>query len=382
MYVVRKLKVGTSSCLDELAKESGRLYSQVVVYFWRVVRKKGIWLSSATLMKLFHSDQLHSQSAQATIQAFEASLKSWRTRRKGNPHAKPPWRRRKYFKVIYKSSAIRLTEGILRLSNGKGNEALEIPWRYDLPRRVEIGWEGTQYELRAIYEVPIEQSSLGEGTAAIDLGEIHPFTMFDGEQGTIYNGRHLRSIRRYQNRLKGKLAQRLSRLKRASRQWRKLKASKAKQLKKVDHQILDISHKLSSHAVSTLYQRGVHTLVIGDVRDLRQDLDYGKQANQKIHQWLAGTARWQLSYKWEALGGEVKLQNEAYTSSTCPTCGARKKPKGRVFSCPCGFQSHRDLVGAVNIRKKYLGYGPVVGDMAPPTGVRFHPHLCSSGKVA
>ena len=111
MYVVRKLKLGKSSLLDELTQASGELYTQVLVYFWRVVRKKGIWLSSAALMRLFGSERLHSQSAQATVQSFYSSLKSWRKRRKIDPHAKPPHRRRKYFKVIWKSSAIRLKDG-------------------------------------------------------------------------------------------------------------------------------------------------------------------------------------------------------------------------------------------------------------------------------
>lgn len=378
MYVVRKLKLGKSSLLDELSQASGKLYTQVLVYFWRVVRKREIWLSPAALMRLFSSDKLHSQSAQATVQFFFAALKSWRQRRKDDPDAKPPRRRRRYFKVVWKSSAIRLKNGVLRLSNGKRNDPLLLPWRFALPKMVEIGWDGTQYALRAIYDIFIKQQSLGDEVAAVDLGEIHPFTIYDGEQGTIYNGRHLRSVRRYQNKRKGTLSQKQSTLKRGSKRWKKLQHSKAKQLKKLNDQIRDISHKLSSHAVSTLHARGVHTLVIGDVRDLRQDLNYGKKANQKIHQWLAGTHRWQLSYKWKAMGGEVKLQDEAYTSSTCPACGARKKPNSRVFSCHCGFRSHRDLVGALNIRTKYLGHGPVVGEMAPPIGVRFHPHLCSS----
>jgi len=39
---------------------------------------------------------------------------------------------------------------------------------------------------------------------------------------------------------------------------------------------------------------------------------------------------------------------------------------------------HRDGVGAINIRRKYLGLGPVVGDMAPPTGMRFRHHSSRS----
>ena len=64
------------------------------------------------------------------------------------------------------------------------------------------------------------------------------------------------------------------------------------------------------------------------------------------------------------------LQEELYTSRTCPKCGqVRSKVRGRLFRCTnpgCRFVWHRDGIGAVNIWRKYLGSGPVVGVMAPP----------------
>jgi putative transposase len=108
--------------------------------------------------------------------------------------------------------------------------------------------------------------------------------------------------------------------------------------------------------------------------------NYGKTANQKIHQMLHGQTRQMLPYKAERLGMKVELQDERYTSQTCPACGKRHKPKTRLYKCSCGFQSHRDAVGSINIRRKYLGCMdiPVVGVMAAPTGVRFHPQLQGS----
>ena len=381
MYRVRKLKLGPSPQLEKLALQAGNLYSKVLVYFWRTVRKKRIWLSPNAMMKLFRADGLHSQSAQAVIQSFYASLKSWQKRRRVDPNAHPPRRRRKYFKIVWKSSAIRVKDGKLKLSNGRGNPPLKVRWPFDTPKIIELGWNGSEYELRATYLVE-KSKTIGHGVAAIDLGEIHPFVVFDGQQTIIYNGRYLRSVRRYQNRLKAKLSQKLSALKKGSRRWKKLNNSKKKQLKKLNNQIKDILHKLSRHCVSTLFQRGVHTLVIGDVRNIRRNLNYGKKVNQKLHQWIFGQSRWQLSYKWELLGGEVKIQEEFYTSSICPLCGTKCHPNGRVFRCKCNFVFHRDGVGSINIRSKYLGYSPVVGEMAPPIGVRFNPHLCSLGKAA
>jgi len=127
----------------------------------------------------------------------------------------------------------------------------------------------------------------------------------------------------------------------------------------------------------------VQTVVIGDVRDLRKNVDVGSKGNQKIHQWSAGSVRHMLTYKAEWLGMIVELQDEHSTSKTCPVCEHKRKtsPSGRVFTCTkkeCKWQYHRDGVGAINIRRKYLGLGPVIGDMAPPTGMGFRHHSSRS----
>ena len=119
----------------------------------------------------------------------------------------------------------------------------------------------------------------------------------------------------------------------------------------------------------------VQTVVVGDIRDIRQNLDYGRKANQKLHRMVSGKTRRLVSYKAQRPGMVVELQDEAYTSQECPACGRRHNPSGRQYTCACGFQYHRDGVGGFNIRKKYLGSGPVVGDMAPPTGMRYATHV-------
>jgi len=51
--------------------------------------------------------------------------------------------------------------------------------------------------------------------------------------------------------------------------------------------------------------------------------------------------------------------SERGTSSQCPACGHKRKPKGRVWNCKkCGFTGHRDIVGSVNMHK--LAYGEQV----------------------
>lgn len=375
MYNVRKIKIGKTDQLDALARATGLLYTLVVVFFWRTVRKKGIWLKSSSLMRLFTSRQLHAHTADAVVQSFFASLKSWQTRHRKDPKAKPPRRRPKFFKIVWKKSAIKIQDKQLRLSNGKGNAPLCIPWEWGLPVMVEVGWDGEQYELRAIYNYPVTIKPHGEAVAGVDLGEIHSAVAHTGEKCFIANGRELRSKRRYQNKLKKKLASKLDRKRKGSRRYRRLQSSKRKQLKKLNHQIYEIEHKQTTQLISTLYAEGVQTVVIGDMRDIRENLNYGHTANQKLHQMPHGQIRFMLTYKAERHGMKVVVENEAYTSQTCPACLRRHKPRGREYRCQCGFQYHRDGVGSLNIRNKYLGQRvPVVGAMASPTGMRYKPH--------
>lgn len=379
-YRVRKLKLGHNEQLDRLALAAGELYSRTLTAYWRIVRKKGIWLKPSSLMRWHNSKALHAHSADAVVQAFHANLQSWFARRKEDLRAKPPKRRKRYFKVQWKQSAMRLRDGQLVLANGRGNEPLVIPWQWDLPKLVEVGWDGEQYELRATYRVQATQSSVGDGIAGVDLGEIHLAVAHDGEVCYLTNGRLHRSKRRYQNKLKAKLQSMQDSKKKGSRRWKGLQQSKTRQLQKLRNQIRDIEHKQTTRMLSTLHRRGVQTVVMGDVRDLRQHVDYGKVANQKIHQMPAGSIRHKLTYKAEHLGIRAVLQDESYTSQTCPMCGKKHKPTDRQYICRhCGFSYHRDGVGAWNIRQKYLGPGPVVGVMASPTGMRYTPHMrCSS----
>jgi putative transposase len=377
MYQVRRVHIGKTTQLDELARECGKLYTQTLVSFWRTVRHKGIWLKPKHLMRWHTSKKLHAHTADACVQAFFASLASWRERRKqGDPDAKPPRRRKWYFRIEYKRSAMVLKDGKLRFSNGKGNEPFVLTWPWDLPNTVVIHWTGTEYEAIATYEQeqPVAQPQ-GDKVAGIDLGEVHMAVSHDGKQTHLLNGRLLRSKVQYRNKLQAELNSRIDgRMQKGSRRRKKLIASKKRQLQKIEHQIKDIEHKATSKLITTLHKNGVQMLVIGDVRDIRQDNDIGHTNNQKVHQWSHGSVRFKLTYKADQLGMAVALQEESYTSRTCPCCGhVRSKVKGRVFRCTnkkCRWTYHRDGVGSINIRKKYLGHGPVVGVMAPPISIR------------
>lgn len=381
-YTVRRLKIGQTAQMDALARAAGDLYSRAVTSYWRTVRHKGLWLKPKHLMRWHTSAALHAHTSDACVQSFFAAMDAWRARRTTDPDAHPPRRRKRYYRVQWKASAIRVKGAMLHLSNGRGHAPLVVPWAHGLPVQVEMGWDGRQYEVRATYAgeatttAPVEDGTV----AGVDLGEIHPAVAHDGERTVIMNGRYLRAVRRYQNKTKGQLQALLDRKKKGSRRWKRLARSKKRQQRRWDHQVRDIAHKITSTLVSTLHNAEVQTVAIGDIRDIRKRVDVGHRGNQRIHQMPSGMIRRMVTYKAQRLGMAVVIQDERYTSQTCPACQVRHKPRGRAYRCQaCGFVAHRDSVGAYNIRQKYLGAVPVVGVMASPTvGVRYHAHLSRS----
>jgi putative transposase len=290
--------------------------------------------------------------------------------------------------VCWKKQAIRLREdGVLRLSNGRGNDPVLVDWPVERePVFVEIGWNDG-YEVRATYETQPEDRTQGDDVAGIDLGEKHLAAVVTSDDTFLLNGGELRALKKYQNQTKAKLDAKIDRKERGSIRWKKLVESKNKQLGHIDNKITDLLHKLSRKLIEMLLERGVSTVVIGELKGLRDNVGYGLRMNQRLHQCAHGKFADYVEYKAEEAGMDVEPVSEEYTSQTCPKCGNRQKPSGRDYSCAvCGFEAHRDAVGAYNIRKKYVGKDagqPVStrlpGAMASPSGVRFDPHLsCSS----
>jgi len=381
VQLVRKLYIGRNRQLDELARAAGELYTRTMLTYWRIVRRKGHFLSSAAMERICNSNKIHSHSADAVVQSYYAALKSGYTRKGIDPTSRLPRKARTYYIVQWKKSAIKVKNDKLVLANGRGNEPLIIPWsRRDVPIFITMAFQQGQYILLPVYKVPKRAEPIGELVAGVDLGEIHSAAVFDSEKAYLVNGRLLRSKRQYRNKLIGTMQKKMSTKKKGSKQHKKLRKSLNKQLSKIKNQERDIQHKQTTEIISTLYKNGVQTLAIGDIRELRKTgKRFHKKSSQKIHQMNSGKVRQLLTYKAKLAGMSVVLVNEAYTSQECPRCDKRTKPTNRNYVCRhCKAKFHRDFVGAYNIWKKYHGKGHVVGVMASPISMRHSPHMkCS-----
>ena len=343
---------------------------------------------------LSKSQPLHSQSIQYVRERYFKSWKSYSALKKngGIQNPKPPRKRRNYMTTRWKKSAIKFVEGRLfgkrvQLSMGKGNPKLDIPLpeSFDMSKAeniatIELCYNYGQWEVHFSYKYPIEVTEAGEGIVGVDIGEIHPMVTHDGTETHVYNGRYIRSLYRLRNKVLAEFSQTISRCKRHSKRWWKLTRRKWKRIKRIDNQIKDALHKHTTRFLAYCQTKGIGTLVLGDLTGIRDNINYGKRANQKLHQWAFGKITNLITYKAKTAGIQVKAIDEAYTSQTCPRCGNRKKPTTRNYTCKCGYKYHRDGVGAINIRQKYLGRlgDPVVADMAPPLGFRLEAPVASS----
>jgi len=394
-----KLKIPYTEQLDVLNAASASVWNECLTLkeMWdyahgyrttgRIDTQCELWMDK----QLSKSQPLHSQSIQAVRQRYFKNRKAYRAlRRNGNTTAKPPRKYKRFQTTTWKKSAIRFKETlfghVVMLSNGRDNPPLQIP----LPKffnlsltpnivLVNLVYTHGHYELHFVYNTEKTDTSKADGVVGVDIGEIHPIVSHDGHNTLIFNGRYIRSLYRLRNKVLADFSQTISRCKRHSKSGWRLTRRKWKRMRKIDNQIKDALHKHTTKFVKYCHAKGIGTIVLGDLTGIRENINYSKRANQKLHQWAFGKVTELITYKAKALGIKVELVDEAYTSQTCPKCGNRKKPTNRNYTCKCGFQYHRDGVGAINIRKKYLGHFgvPVVADMdtqamkmTPPLGFR------------
>lgn len=378
----------TKETADALNRESGRIYTATLVEHYRVYRHTGNWLSPRGDQKLSDwitgETLLHAHSRDAAQEAFPKACKTARACKKIGLNNRFPYRRKLWRTTIWKSSGIRVREGALLLALAKGSDPIrvglpdhlrELPSDAFIEMRLVWDKAGRHYQWHLVIEDgTTADPAPGDNVAGIDLGEIHPATSSDGSESMVFSARQLRSLAQYSNKRLSELQQKQSKKVKGSKRWKRIQRRKNRFLAQQQRRRRDIEHKVSRAVVDWAVKQQVGKLAVGDVRDIADGVALGKQTNQKISNWTHGKLRSYLAYKAAAVGIAVALINEAYTSQTCPNCGERHKPKGRVYRCPaCGFVSHRDAVGAANIRSVCL-YGKP--GQSPPGETKYrHPHL-------
>ncbi len=190
-----------------------------------------------------------------------------------------------------------------------------------------------------VYEAtePVLQS---EGNAmGVDLGIKCPAVSYcsDGSVKFYGNGRKNKYMRRHYAYLRKKLQ--------ASK---KMKA--VKRINNKEQRIMrDIDHKLSHDIVQAAAAHHVKVIKLEQLQNIRSATRKSRKNNHSLHTWSFYRLAQFIEYKARLAGISVEYVNPAYTSQKCPICGSVHHANDRNYTCECGFHTHRDLLGAMNI---------------------------------
>ncbi len=308
---------------------------------------------------------LHSQTVQQVFRLFDAAVQSTRQNRKaGNKKIRYPYKDKRFFPLLWPAQAMALEERRIVLPMGRGRPSLVLPRPAWLAEKCacKVLWNGVHNEMH----VTVEEDTCSDGMekpagtqATVDLGQIHQAAVVasDGD-ALVVSGRGIRSLKRQHAKQLGRIQSKRSRCKKGSRRWRKLGRARARRTLLARRRIRDLRHKGTRQVVDFCTDCGVGVLFVGDPDGVRRNR-CGRHHNQRMSQWEYGR---DIEYLMQKCGKdriECFTGDERGTSSRCPECGHRRKPKGRTWRCPeCGFLGHRDVVGSVNMHA--LAFGHVV----------------------
>ncbi len=304
---------------------------------------------------------LHSQSVQMIVHAFLANVETTRQLRQKYQQMKMkyPWRTKRFYPVLWPAQAVCRERGRVVLPMGRGRPSLILP--LDLPEEsgaCTLVWHNG-FELHVCIKVPQAEEAPGENRATVDLGEIHLAAVTTNTgHALVVSGRGIRSLKRQRNIRHGKLTRKQARCKKYSRRWRKLQRARNRMRGRLERRIRDLRHKATRKVIDFCKAQEVGTLFIGNPHGVRQQ-NTGRHHNQRMAQWEYGKDIDYLTHKAKQAHIKSFTGSERGTSSQCPVCGHRHKPRGRQWNCKrCGFCGHRDLVGSVNMHP--LAYGEKV----------------------
>lgn len=324
---------------------------------------------------------LHSQSVQQVFRVFDAAVQSAReNRRGGRKDIRYPYKDQRFYPLMWPAQAMHIEEHRIVLPMGRGRPSLILPrpaWLAE-PGACKIVWNGLYNELHVSVSEPVEAMPVlepSEKHATVDLGEVHQAAAVTNTgEALVVSGRGMRSLKRQHNQQLAEIQQQRSRCKKGSRRWSKLGKTRAKLTLRYARRIRDLRHKGTRQVVEFCKKHGVEAVFVGNPDGIRRQ-DSGRHHNQRRRQWEYDKDIDYLQQKAEKDRIVCFTGDERGTSSRCPVCGHRHKPKGRNWRCPaCGFQGHRDVVGAVNMhpiaygnrvafpqRITYLRPGPLAG---------------------
>jgi len=130
-----------------------------------------------------------------------------------------------------------------------------------------------------------------------------------------------------------------------------------KRMQSVGQTTLEQLHQVSRDIVEWVQQFENPVIIFEDLKDMRDDIDYGTRMNRRLHSLPFAQLQDFVSYKAAWSGIPSEKINPEYTSQECVDCGhtTRLNRNGKRFQCvKCGFQDHADRKASLLISARGL----------------------------
>ena len=119
--------------------------------------------------------------------------------------------------------------------------------------------------------------------------------------------------------------------------------------------VTDELHKLTRKAVKWVKQFENPCIVLEDLKDMRDSIEYGSRMNRRLHSLPFGKIQQYITYKANFDGIPVVKADPEYTSQECLNCGHKSRSNRRKlrFKCvECDWQDHSDRKASVSIAER------------------------------
>ena len=307
---------------------------------------------------------LNAQSSQRVIQELAEAFKSWYGHRQnGNQNANPPAYRKHgdnhpRSTVTFKEDGFKhdVKNGRVRLSKGRNLKdewsdfilceyAADPDVTIENVQQVRAVYDRGEWRLHFVCRHEIDPDPPGDGVAGIDLGISNIAAVSFGDDGVLYPGSVLEEDEYWFQKERANCDDSASN--EADRLDRKRTERRTHFL-----------HALSKDIVAKCVERGVSTIVVGDLSGIRDGTDWGDHGNLALHGWAFNRFTGMLEYKAEAQCIDVEQVGERGTSKSCSVCGTedgnQRVERGLYVCDSCGTVANADINGAENIRQKVL----------------------------
>ena len=333
----------------------------------------------------WHSNYLHSHMLQEAIIGVIGSYKSYISlcnmykKNKNSLRGQPRFPRFKkeniVQEIIFTKYAIRIEGNKIKLSLSKRmQEKYEVKsLNFLIPRKlrklvdfsrvkmIKIKQEVKNIEINVIYER--EEKKAIEGNTnimSIDLGlnNIVGCTNKDNSNSILISGKEAKSKNKYINEKIKKLQQIEMKMRKTSKKYKNTKQiNKLYEYRK--NYMNTYMHKVSKIVIEYAKTNKCGVIVIGDLKDIKQGMNYNKNFVQiPLHKLVQ-----KIEYKAKLEGIKVEKISEKYTSGVSAldreeiikeNYNKKRRISRGIFVTNRGIKINADINGSLNILRKYI----------------------------